>query len=391
MQYILFDGPEREALLPFTFTRPVAHIRCGIDRLIDKWEYALKKKCSIQAHQDLLGKYATDYGALNVFINPAFLPTQELVEAILALSEGELLHYEEKTVASVTKENYPLELRSAKKIITINDSLIHLDDKTAIFLKNDEVLRNDFTRITKGKKSQSIHSSNHVKCPENIFIEEGAVVEGASLNASTGRIYIGKHVEVMEGSLLRGSIALCAHAVVKMGAKIYGGTTIGPWSKVGGELSNVVVFGYSNKGHDGFLGNAVIGEWCNIGAATDASNLKNSYAKIRVWDYQKTTFAKTELQFCGLLMGDYSRCGIHTMFNTATVIGVCANIYGAGFPRTFLPSFSFGGAQGLKTNDFDKAMETNSAMMERRGKQLSDEDIAVLKQIFTFSAQWRRD
>ena len=391
MQYILFDGPEREALLPFTFTRPVAHIRCGIDRLIDKWEYALKEKCSIQAHPDLLAKYATDYGALNVFINPAFLPTRELVEAILALSEGELLHYEEKTVASVTKENYPLELRSAKKIITINDPLIHLDDKTAIFLKNDEVLRNDFTRITKGKKSQSIHSSNHVKCPENIFIEEGAVVEGASLNASTGPIYIGRNVEVMEGSLLRGSIALCAHAVVKMGAKIYGGTTIGPWSKVGGEMSNVVIFGYSNKGHDGFLGNAVIGEWCNIGAATDASNLKNSYAKIRVWDYQKTTFAKTELQFCGLLMGDYSRCGIHTMFNTATLIGVCANIYGAGFPRTFLPSFSFGGAQGLKTNDFDKAMEANSAMMERRGKQLSDEDIAVLKHIFTFSAQWRRD
>jgi len=195
----------------------------------------------------------------------------------------------------------------------------------------------------------------------------------------------------MEGSMLRGSIALCDNAVVKMGAKIYGGTTIGPFSKVGGELSNVLILGYSNKGHDGFLGNAVIGEWCNIGAATDASNLKNSYSKLRVWNYESENFAKTDLQFCGLLMGDFSRCSIHSTFNTATVVGICANLFGAGFPRTFLPSYSYGGAQGLKTYAFKKAMEANEAMMERRGIILSSIERTILNHVFEQTAKWRKD
>ena len=227
--------------------------------------------------------------------------------------------------------------------------------------------------------------------PENIFLEEGAKVECAILNASAGPIYIGKNAEVMEGSMLRGSIALCENAVVKMGAKIYGGTTLGPFVKVGGELNNVLILGYSNKGHDGFLGNAVIGEWCNIGAATDASNLKNNYAPLRVWNYESENFAKTPLQFCGLLMGDFSRCSIHTTFNTATVVGICANLFGTGFPRTFLPSFSYGGAQGLKTFTFDKAMESNAAMMERRGVTLTQTDREIMQYLFDQTAKWRKD
>jgi UDP-N-acetylglucosamine diphosphorylase/glucosamine-1-phosphate N-acetyltransferase len=195
----------------------------------------------------------------------------------------------------------------------------------------------------------------------------------------------------MEGSMLRGSIALCEQAVVKMGAKIYSGTTLGPYTKAAGELNNVLILGYSNKGHDGFLGNAVIGEWCNIGAASDASNLKNNYGKLRVWNYQTENFAKTDLQFCGLLMGDYSRCSIHSIFNTATVVGVCANLFGTGFPRTFLPSFSYGGAQGLKTYAFEKAMESNAAMMQRRKIALTQIDRDILENIYDLTAKWRKD
>ena len=251
-------------------------------------------------------------------------------------------------------------------------------------------MEDDFIRLTKGRTSAPISKSNRVIGRENVFIEEGASVECSILNASNGSIYIGKQAVVMEGSMLRGNLAIGDNSIVKMGTKIYGGTTLGPFSKVGGELNNVVMFGYSNKGHDGFLGNAVLGEWCNIGAATDASNLKNNYAKIRLWNYKKESFLKTELQFCGLLMGDYSRCSIHTTFNTATVVGVSANLFGVGFPRNFIPSFSYGGAQGLSTFTFDKALESAQAMMERKQVVLSEIDQAILAQVFEISSQWRK-
>ena len=239
--------------------------------------------------------------------------------------------------------------------------------------------------------SQVLGDTNRVINPEQVFVEPGARVSCAILNASEGPIFIGADAQIMEGSMLRGPLAICENSVVKMGAKIYGGTTIGPNAKVGGELNNVLFLGNSNKGHDGFLGNAVIGEWCNIGAATDASNLKNNYSKIRIWNYVSENFTKTELQFCGLLMGDYSRCGIHSMFNTATVIGVNSNVFGTGFPRTFIPSYSYGGAQGFQTYAFAKAMESNNAMMERKGSKLTDHDIQILETIFDTTAVWRKD
>ncbi|MGB2172175.1 MAG: glucose-1-phosphate thymidylyltransferase, partial [Flavobacteriaceae bacterium] len=268
--------------------------------------------------------------------------------------------------------------------------LLHLKQASDLFLLNALVLEDDFIRLTKGRTSAPISKSNQVIGRENVFIEEGASVECSILNASNGSIYIGKQAVVMEGSMLRGNLAIGDNSIVKMGTKIYGGTTLGPFSKVGGELNNVVMFGFSNKGHDGFLGNAVVGEWCNIGAATDASNLKNNYAKIRLWNYKKESFLKTELQFCGLLMGDYSRCSIHTTFNTATVVGVSANLFGVGFPRNFIPSFSYGGAQGLSTFTFDKALESAQAMMARKQVVLSETDQAILAQVFEISSQWRK-
>jgi UDP-N-acetylglucosamine diphosphorylase/glucosamine-1-phosphate N-acetyltransferase len=276
--------------------------------------------------------------------------------------------------------------------VEVESDPIHIKTSSDLFSKNAAVLELDFERLTQGKRNQIIaDSSNRLICPERIFIEPGAKLSCTVLNATDGPIYIGKNTEVMEGAMLRGPIALCDEVKIKMGTKIYGGTTIGPGSKIGGELNNVLFLGNSNKVHDGFLGNAVIGEWCNIGSATDASNLKNNYSKVRIWNYSSKNFAKSELQFCGLLMGDYSRCGIHSMFNTATVIGINTNIFGTGFPRTFIPSYSYGGAQGLKTYAFTKAMEANIAMMKRKGVELSELDLEILQAVFDQSAVWRRD
>lgn len=391
MNVLLFDGPERIHLLPFTYIRPVAHIRIGIDRLQDKWEAALATPCSLYTQDYLQKKYPPLLQETNLYVNPAFVPNAALIDAIDSLALEHVLVKGNEIIAGKTSEQSPPNDINAYTAVEFEDELIHLKAVTDLFINNATVLAQDFDRITKNRKSAPISASNQVISPENIFIEPGAVVECSILNARSGPIYIGKNAEVMEGSMLRGGIALCENAVIKMGAKIYSGTTIGPYCKAGGELNNVLMLGYSNKGHDGFLGNAVIGEWCNIGAATDASNLKNNYGKLKLWNYEEERFSKTDLQFCGLIMGDYSRCSIHTTFNTATLVGICTNLFGTGFPRTFLPSFSFGGAQGLKTYTFEKAFEANKEMMKRRGIELSQHDREILEYVFKQSAQWRRD
>ena len=260
-----------------------------------------------------------------------------------------------------------------------------------IFSKNGEAIQEDFNLITKDRKSQPIPEMVVAFHSENIFIEEGAKLPYCSLNATNGPIYIGKDSEIMEGSVIRGPFALCEHATVKLATKIYGATTIGPHSKVGGEVNNSVIFGYSNKGHDGFLGNSVLGEWCNLGADTNNSNLKNNYAEVRLWDYQTEGFAKTGLQFCGLMMGDHSKCGINTMFNTGTVVGVSANIFGSGFPRNFVPSFSWGGSKGFVTYLTKKAFEVSKVVMSRREIEFTEDDKAILEHIFEETKKFRRD
>jgi UDP-N-acetylglucosamine diphosphorylase/glucosamine-1-phosphate N-acetyltransferase len=247
----------------------------------------------------------------------------------------------------------------------------------------------DFALITRGRTSAPISSSNTVIGGKHIFLEEGAVCEGAILNDSHGPIYIGREAEIMEGAMVRGALALCDHSALKMGAKIYGATTIGPHSKVGGEVNNSVFQGYSNKGHDGFLGNSVLGEWCNIGADSNNSNLKNNYAEVKLWDYAVSRFAPTGLQFCGLIMGDHSKCGINTMFNTGTVVGVSANIFGSGFPRNYVPSFAWGGNAGFSTYQISKALETATLVMERRGIKLDKNEENILRSVFELSADYR--
>ncbi|RIV42146.1 GlmU family protein [Flagellimonas pelagia] len=389
MNYILSDGYQREDLFPFTFTRPVCEIRVGILTIREKWEKWLGTSVSSLTEEYLSEKFSLEIGKENVVINGSYLPNASLLAAIQSLKKGEALMDQDQYIAYGTDgAKTPFNSDDYVLIPYTSDSLT-IKHTWDIFSKNGEALQSDFDLLTKGRKSQPISSTNQVLNPENIFIEEGATVEFSILNASTGPIYIGKNALVMEGCMIRGGFALCENAVVKMGAKIYGPTTAGPGCKLGGEVNNSVLFANSNKGHDGFLGNSVLGEWCNIGADTNTSNLKNNYAEVRLWNYKTEGFARTGLQFCGLMMGDHSKCGINVMFNTGTVVGVSANIFGSGFPRNFVPSFSWGGASGFTTFLPKKVFEVATAMMERRGMQFNETEARILEHVFELTQKWR--
>ena len=390
MNYILSDGNHREALLPFTYTRPVSALRVGILTISEKWEKWLETDVSFLTEEYLSKKFPLKKGKENLIINASFLPNKALVEAIRGLSIGQVILSDGEVVAYCTDDlevDFNLE---EYKVEVFEDVLITIKNTWDIFSKNASALQEDFDLLTKGRKSQRISETNTVIAPENIFLEEGASVECSILNASTGPIYIGKNALIMEGCIIRGALALCENAVVKMGAKFYGANTFGPYCKVGGEINNSVLFAYSNKGHEGFLGNSVLGEWCNLGADTNTSNLKNNYSEVRLWDYRSQGFAKTGLQFCGLMMGDHSKAGINTMFNTGTVVGVSANIFGSGYPRNFIPSFSWGGSSGLTTYRTNKAFEASTAMMKRRGMEFDDEERGILEHVFEITKTWRR-
>lgn len=389
MNYILSDGNHRENLFPFTFTRPVSEIRVGILTISEKWGKWLKAPVSFQTETYLSEKFPLTVATENMVINGSYLPNNALVDAVQNLRMGEVLMGNGEYIAYVTDNPTTKFEASAYKTIAFEGDVFTIKNTWDIFSKNAEALQADFDLLTKGRTSQPISDTNQVKSPENIFIEEGATVEFCILNASTGPIYIGKNALMMEGCMVRGGLALCENAIVKMGAKIYGAVTAGPGCKIGGEVNNAVLFANSNKGHDGFLGNSVLGEWCNIGADTNTSNLKNNYAPVRLWNYKTEGFAKTGLQFCGLMMGDHSKCGINVMFNTGTVIGVSANIFGSGFPRNFIPSFSWGGASGFTAFRTDKAFEVAEAMMKRRNVEFDDTEAKILEHVFELTQKWR--
>lgn len=391
MNYILFDGNVRNQLLPFTFTRPVADIRVGILTIRKKWEHYLGFTTTTVTEDYLSDKYPFLELDKNIFINASFLPSQNLVNIIKNLEENQAVFFDDEPLAFFTSDGQEVDFDTYDVIQYEHKDVLRIENTWDIFSKNGEAIKRDFEMLTEGRQSQPIPDGVWAKNPENIFIEEGAKVEFCTLNASNGPIYIGKEAEIMEGSLVRGPFALCEHATLKMGAKIYSDTTIGPHSKVGGEVNNSVIFGFSNKGHDGFLGNAVLGEWCNLGADTNNSNLKNNYAEVRLWNYETEGFAKTGLQFCGLMMGDHSKCGINTMFNTGTVVGVSANIFGSGFPRNFVPSFSWGGSSGFTTYKTNKAFEVAKVVMSRRNIEFTEADEKILEHVFEETAKWRKD
>lgn len=391
MNYILFDGTVRNALLPFTFTRPVADIRIGILTIREKWENYLGSTTTTVTEEYLQDKFPMVEMEENVMINASFLPNAVLVEMVSNLEVNQAIFKGDEVIAFFTEESQEEVDFDTYEIIEFNDEVLTVENTWDIFQKNDAAIREDFELLTEDRRSQPIPKNVNVISPENIFIEEGAKLEFVTLNASTGPIYIGKDSEIMEGSVIRGPFALCEGAQVKLATKVYGATTVGPHSRIGGEVNNSVLFAYSNKGHDGFLGNSVLGEWCNIGADSNNSNLKNNYEEVKLWSYETEGFAKTGSQFCGLMMGDHSKCGINTMFNTGTVVGVSANIFGSGFPRNFVPSFSWGGASGFSTYITKKAFETARIVMSRRNLEFDEQEEKILAHVFEETKKWRKD
>lgn len=399
MNVIIFDTPEvRENLLPLSFTRPVANFRVGITTIREKWEQIIPGNYSDLTVDYLAEKYplVEDNNQDNLFVAGHILPDYDnsFKEAILSLAPCEALYYNDELLAfrgSLEAFNAGVH-EAAKKWESPLTAIHYVYD---IFLNNGTQIVRDFA-VMDHSGNQPLPASNILIGDDyddngnpNLYIAPGATVEGAIINVKNGPVYIGPDAEVMEGCTLRGPIALCEHGVFNMGTKVYPATTVGPWSKVGGELNNAVIFGYSNKAHDGFLGNAVIGEWCNLGADTVASNLKNDYSKVRVWNYRTQNFQRTDLQFCGLIMGDHSKSGINTMFNTATVVGVGCNIHGAGFPRTFVASFSIGGAAGFHDIPLTKFFDTAERVMARRHKELTDVDRRMYEAIQAISKTYK--
>lgn len=389
MNVILFDDPAvRADLLPLTFTRPVADVRIGILTIREKWEKRAGVKTSTKTEDYLSAKYPVSYGNENIWINGGVCPDDTLVSEVMRLKKGQSLYANGVPIAVNTGEAKEASF-SDKEAVQSKSSPMTVFKPWDIFSKNGQAIKDDYAFLTKGRRSQPVSGTNQM-LGEDIFLEEGAVAECAILNARTGPIYLGKGAEVMEGAIVRGPFALCEGASLKLGAKIYGPTTVGPHSKVGGEVNNSVLFAYSNKGHDGFLGNSVLGEWCNIGADSNNSNLKNNYAEVKLWNYSQERFIGTGLQFCGLIMGDHSKCGINTMFNTGTVVGVNANIFGSGFPRNFIPSFSWGGATGFSVYKLQDAFAVAARVFERRGLVFDDTEKAILEKVFELTEKYRK-
>ncbi len=378
MDITLFDPTQiRLNLLPFTFTRPVAEIRIGILKISEKWKkYGFN--VGFKTEEYLSNKYP---GSSDLMVNGALCPNPSLVDAIKSIQPNQRLVAGEQVLAQTGT--------GSEEIVYEGDFRL-ISNPWEIFLHNREQIIADFELITQGRESAEITDPHTIVYgKENVFIEEGVSIKAAIINAEKGPVYIGKNTEIHEGVTIRGAFALCEGSHVNMGSKIRGDSTVGPYSRVGGEVSNSVIFGYSNKGHEGFLGNSVIGEWCNLGADTNTSNLKNNYASVKLWSYGAGRFADTGLQFCGLMMGDHAKCGINTMFNTGTVVGVGANVFGPGYPRNFVPSFSWGGAQGFTTFQLRKFYEVTEAVMTRRGKTLDETERSMLSAIFESTSENR--
>ena len=388
MMINLFDDNAWQTLRPLTFTRPVADLRIGILTIAEKWAKYLNAEFGFQTQDYLKVKYPAISAQL--LINGSICPNENLLTAIVGLKQNEVLIKQDLVIAyAISEKEVGYELvKNEFKHIQFDSDLTYIQFPEDIFKNNHTELVLDFALLTKGRTSAKLSNTNTFIGNE-FFAEEGASAECCTFNSKAGPIYLGKNAQVWEGSHIRGSFALCDNSQVKMGAKIYGQTTIGPYSRVGGEINNAVIWGYSSKGHDGYLGNAVMGQWCNIGADSNNSNLKNNYAEVRLWDYGQQSFRKTGLQFCGLIMADHAKCAINTMFNTGTVAGVSANIFGSGFPRNFIPDFAWGGAHGFEVYGLNKMLATAKLVLERRNMDLNQTEVDILTEIFERTKEFR--
>jgi len=392
MNVILFDK-NRANYYPLSFTRPIAYFRIGILTIKEKWEQYYKS-VSVKTEDYLSDKFPNKIVKDNLWINAKIIPSKALITELKSLRKGEVLSKQGELIA------FRNSTFNTKKLNTIDsnvafDSIENLCD---IFKLNGKEIKNDFDLMFPSKKLkwkgdveklEQIKKSNVKIGDYPIYIEEGAKLNQSILNTTEGPIYIGKDAEIMEGSMVRGPFAMLNNSVLKMGTKIYGATTLGPHCKIGGEVNNSVFFGFSSKAHDGFLGNSVIGEWCNLGADTNNSNLKNNYDEVKLWNYKTERFKQTGLQFCGLIMGDHSKCGINTMFNTGTVVGVSANIFGSGFPRNFIPSFSWGGAAGFSVYKLPKVFDVADKVFARRELTFDTVEQNILSEVYVLTKRYR--
>ncbi len=392
--YILFDDNHRDHLLPLTFIRPVAEIRVGILTIREKWEKWLNAKTTFLTLDYLTEKYPANITDNNVLINGSVTPNADILMEILSLKKGEILVSENTLIAGYIDATAVNDFDgSAPRGVLVKKASAkfnRIEKLWNIYRTNGEEIRSDYQLLTANRRSAEVNSTNNLMNADEIFIEEGASLDFVTINANPGPVYIGRDTTIMEGTHIRGPFGLCEGAIMKMGTKIYGPTTVGPYSKVGGEITNSVILGHSNKVHEGYMGNSVIGEWCNIGAGSNTSNLKNNYTLVKLWNYALGKFEDTDLQYCGLFMGDFARCGINTMFNTGTVVGLSSNIYGPGYPGNFIPSFSWGGALGYETFRLDKAIETIETIMRINKITLSDVDRNILEKVFKLTGRYRK-
>jgi UDP-N-acetylglucosamine diphosphorylase/glucosamine-1-phosphate N-acetyltransferase len=393
MAIILFDDKARDTLLPLTHTRPVADLRIGILTIAEKWAKYLNSDFSFHTQSYLQPKFPLNIQADNLFINGSVCPDEDILQAISQLPAGVALMYKDQLLAVRLNatDAYSFNAGAAyETVIAYKHEPVTIRYPENIFKKNDAELRKDFALLTKGRKS-AVLSSTNIIIGNDFFAEEGAQAECCSFSTINGPIYLAANTEVWEGTHIRGPFALCEHSQIKMGTKIYGATTIGPYCRIGGEVNNAVVWGYSSKGHEGYLGNAVVGEWCNIGADSNNSNLKNNYGDVKLWNYPTQSMRNTGLLFCGLIMADHAKCGINTMFNTGTVVGVSANVFGGGYPPNYIPDFTWGGADGLEEYAYDKMMQTANRTIGRRPhRSFDDAEKAILTKVYQLTRPFRR-
>lgn len=395
MNLIFFDDPEIVInLRPFTFTRPVSDVRMGMLTIRDKWHVRLGvQESSNYTEPHLEAKFPLRIKGENLCINSCLLPDTALVNAVKKLQVNQMLFKDGQWLAGIFTDQLKADFDECNmqmfEVVEYEGTVEILKNTYDIFSFCGKELVKDFETIVPNEKRQLDFAKKNpgvtvIGDASLIYGESGAVVQpGCILNTTGGPIYLGAEAEIMEGCMVRGPFFLGEHGQLKMGAKIYGPSSFGPHCKVGGEVNNSVLFGYSSKAHDGFLGNSVLGEWCNLGADTNNSNLKNNYAEVKLWHYGKQSFLKTGLQFCGLMMGDHSKCAINTMFNTGTVVGVSANVFGDGFPRNYIPSFSWGGAAGMIPYKVNDAITTAKLVYKRRSLEFDNIEQDIFRYLYS--------
>jgi UDP-N-acetylglucosamine diphosphorylase/glucosamine-1-phosphate N-acetyltransferase len=394
MHLILNDqSPWRVRFYPLTLTRPVSDLRVGICTIAQKWEKWLNTSLSFKTVPHLQALYANPIqGSTCLILQGNLLPTATLVDALQQMVLGDGLRNKDQVIAICVDVSGINDFERANQLDlrwkNFDEPLDQITYPEDLFLKNGDQIKADFTLLTEGRTSAEISSDNTI-IGDQIFAEEGAKATCAILNSTQGPIYLGKNTEIWEGSLIRGPFALGEGAQVKMGTRSYPNVSIGPYSRVGGELNTCVIWGNSSKGHDGYMGNAVIGEWCNWGADTNNSNLKNNYKEVKIYDYSLQDYRDTQQQFCGIIMGDHAKCAINTAFNTGTVVGVGASVFGPGLQPTFIPDFAWGGSEGMVEHALDKMMDTSVRVYKRRNQVFDEKDAQRLEAVFHLTKAYR--